>query len=147
MGRVAVRGVAGVALGMACLACLACARAGKHEASSLMDAVDRFRRAENADKPARALVVAAVECSAADVCDAKRVCLGAIDPTARALTLKSEVELRLADIQRGALDPHSPEASALPGKLDEAQKLLEDGRTKMPECERRLTDLMIEYGG
>jgi hypothetical protein len=138
------RWVAGMTLLGASLACTG--GAAKREASSLIGAVDRFRRAENVGKPAQAQAVAGIGCTAADVCEAKRVCLDAVEPTARALTLKNEVELRLADIQRGTLDPHSPEASALPGKLDEAQKLLEEGRAKMPDCERRLTDLRIEYG-
>jgi hypothetical protein len=111
-----------------------------------VDAVDRFRHADNAAKPGLAPGVDGVGCSATDVCEAKRACTAAIDPTARALAIKNEVEQRLGDIQRGALDPHSPEASALPGRLDEATKLLEEGKAKMPDCERKLTDLKVQYG-
>jgi len=140
-----VRGaiLAGVVLSCACCAC---ANAGKREAASLVDAVDHFRRADDATKATLAPSVDGVGCSAADVCEAKRACAAAIDPTARALALKSEVELRYADIERGTLDAHSPEASALAVKLDEATRLLQEGRARMPDCERLLTDLKARYG-
>jgi len=125
----------------------ACSGAAKRETSALWDAVDRYRDADNASKPVRGQAVAAVACTAASVCDAKRVCLAAIDPTTRALKLKDDVALRVADIEQNHLDATSPEAQALSGKLDLAAKLLETGRQKMGECERRLTDLRVQYGG
>jgi hypothetical protein len=92
-------------------------------------------------------VVAGVACTDAKVCTAKRACLAAIDPTARALALKDEVVRRVADLEEKRLSPESPEAQALPGKLDEAERLLREGRAKMPDCEKQLTDLQLEYGG
>jgi hypothetical protein len=125
---------------------VACSGGAKREASSLLAAVDRYRRADNSSKAAESQIVAGVACSDAKVCGAKRACLDAIEPTARALNLKDEVARRLADIQGKRLTPDSSEAQALPGKLDEAEKLLHEGRSKMPDCERKLTDLQIEYG-
>jgi hypothetical protein len=125
----------------------ACSGAGKREAVALLDAVDRYRNADGSSKLARGQAVAAVECSAGPVCEAKRVCVAAIEPTTRALELKDEVAQRVADIERKHLDVASPEAQALSGKLDEATKLLEAGRQKMSECERRLADLRVHYGG
>jgi hypothetical protein len=52
----------------------------------------------------------------------------------------------VTDLEKGALAKDSPEASALPGKLDEAEKLLQDGRAKMATCDARLTDLHIDFG-
>ncbi len=135
---------------MLALACagslLACAGSAKREASILVAAVDRYRRADSTSKPAEAQTVAAVACTDAKVCEAKRACLAALDPTARALALKDEVARRVTDLQEKRLEPDSPEARALPGKLDEAEKLLREGRAKMPDCEKLLTDLQMDYG-
>jgi hypothetical protein len=123
----------------------ACTGGAKHEASALSDAVDRFRRATGAASTPAATEVAAVECTDAQVCEAKAACVAAIDPTARALALKDEVGARLADIEAARVTPDSPEAQALPGKLDDASRLLREGHEKMELCERRLTDLRIAY--
>ncbi len=125
---------------------IACAGAAKREASILVAAVDRYRRADSASKPAEAQTVAAVSCTDTKVCGAKRACLAALDPTARALAIKDEVARRITDLQERRLAPDSPEAQALPAKLDEAEKLLREGRAKMPDCEKQLTDLQVEYG-
>jgi hypothetical protein len=124
----------------------ACAGGAKREASSLAAAVERYRRAESSAKGVQAQTVAGLACSDSRVCEAKRACVAAIDPTARALALKDEVARRVADIQDKRLSPDSPEARSLPGKLDEAETLLREGRAHMPECERKLADLAIELG-
>jgi hypothetical protein len=132
------RGAAWVLLMM-----LACAAPGRRESLALVDAVDRYRHADHESEPARAQAVAAVLCRAADVCEAKRVCLDAIDPTTRGLILKDEVTARLGDIEQRRLAPMAPEAVSLPEKLDEAARLLEMGRRNMTECDRRLADLAV----
>lgn len=131
---------------VAVAALVACAGSAKREASILVAAVDRYRRADSVSKTAEAQRVAAVACTDAKVCGAKRACLAALNPTARALALKDEVARRVTDLQEKRLAPDSPEAEALPGKLDEAEKLLREGRAKMPDCEKLLTDLQMDYG-
>jgi hypothetical protein len=129
----------------ACVA--ACGNPARREATLLTDAVDRYRHA--ADGPARetqAQAVAAVACTDARVCDAKQVCLAAIEPTVRSLALKDEVKRRLDDLEHQRLDPSSPEAQALPGKLDEAEQLLKDGRARMADCDARLAELRVSLG-
>ena len=37
-------------------------------------------------------------------------------------------------------------AQELPGKLDEASRLLTEGHSKMHECDAKLTDLKLTYG-
>jgi hypothetical protein len=128
----------------ACFA--ACASPAKREASALTDAVDRYRRANSASSASQVAAVAGVSCTEPQVCDAKRVCVEAIDPTVRALSLKDEVERRLADIEAARLAPDSPEAQELPVKLDLATHLLRDGRAKMDDCDKRLTELQVRYG-
>jgi hypothetical protein len=128
------------------LAAAGCAAPARREAGSLLAAVDRYQRADNASKAALVQAVAAVACSDQGVCDAKRACLDAIEPTAQALALKDEVSARVDDLQAKRLAPDAPEAQALPGKLDLATKLLGEGRSKMPACEKKLADLRVAYG-
>lgn len=129
------------------LALPACTSAGKQQAVSLANAVDAYRHAPGPAKAERGKAVGDVACSEPKVCDAKQACVAAIDPTVRALALKDEVTARIADIEKGVLAKDSPEAQALPGKLDEAERLLKDGRAKMDACDAKLTELQGEYGG
>jgi hypothetical protein len=139
-------------LRLACLAVVApilaagCTNAGKHEAASLVTAVDAYRHAAGPAKAERGKAVSDVACTEPKVCDAKLACLAAIEPTVRAIALKDEVTARVADLEKGTLAKDSPEAQALPGKLDEAERLLTDGRAKMQACDAKLTDLHIDFG-
>jgi hypothetical protein len=130
-----------VAVGLGPVGCSA-----KRDAAALVAAMERFQRADNATKASQVPGVAAVSCADPQVCETKRACLAAIEPTAQALTLKDEVSARIEDLQAKRLSPDSPEAQALPGKLDSATKLLSDGRAKMPDCERKLAELRIASG-
>jgi hypothetical protein len=124
----------------------ACTSPGKREATALADAVDRYRHAADASKAGEGKAVAAVECTDTRVCDAKQTCVAAIEPTTRALALKDEVAKRLVELEQKRLAPDSPEAAALPGKLDEAERLLKDGQAGMARCDARLTDLRVAFG-
>jgi hypothetical protein len=124
----------------------ACSGPGKREATTLVDAVDRYRRADDASKETQGKAVAAVACTDSRVCDAKQACLAAIEPTTRALALKDEVARLLVELEQKRLAPDSPDAEALPGKLDEAERLLKDGRAAMARCDARLTDLRVDFG-
>ena len=90
--------------------------------------------------------MSALACSDSRVCEAKRTCVAAIEPTTRALTLKDDVARRLADLEQRRLETDSPEVQALPGKLDDAERLLKDGRAKMAACDARLADLRMAFG-
>jgi hypothetical protein len=136
--------LASLALVAAALA--GCTGAGKREAASLVSAVDAYRHAPGPAKVQRGKAVGEVECSEAKVCEAKTACVAAIEPTVRALALKDEVAARVGELEKGTLAKDSPEAQALPGKLDEAERLLQDGRAKMQACDAKLTDLHVDYG-
>jgi aryl-alcohol dehydrogenase-like predicted oxidoreductase len=122
-----------------------CTATARRETAALQDAVDRFRNSQSPSRAELAQAVAGVPCTEASVCDAKSVCLAGIDPTARALLLKDEVTSRIGDLESKRLAADAPEAQALPGKLEEATRLLEIGRTKMADCEKRLIDLRLRY--
>jgi hypothetical protein len=137
-----------VRIALAALAAVgaACAGPGKREAASLSEAVDRYRRADDAAKEVHGRDVAALSCSEPRVCEAKQACLAAIEPTTRALSLKDEVARRLGDLEQKRLAPDSPEAQALPGKLDDAERLLEEGRRRMSVCDAKLAELRAAFG-
>jgi hypothetical protein len=124
----------------------ACTPPAKHETAAVSAAVDRFRRGEDDAKAQLATAAAAVPCTDAAVCAAKSTCVAAMEPMARALTLKGEVARKLDDIEHGRLSAGSPEARGLADKLDEAERLLEDSRAKWAACEKSLTELRMTYG-
>jgi hypothetical protein len=123
-----------------------CEGSGKRETTALLDAVDRYRLANTAAKADRAAAVGRLDCTEAAVCEAKRACVAGVEATTRAMQLKDEVTARLADLEQHRLLPDAPEAEALPGKLDEAGRLLQVGRDKMGDCERMIAELRLHYG-
>jgi hypothetical protein len=72
--------------------------------------------------------------------------LAALGPTTRALALKDEVARRLGDLQEKRLPLDAAAAQALPGQLDEATRLLQEGRTNMADCDKQLVELRMRYG-
>ena len=133
----------GFAIPLAAVALPACTGSAKREAAALTEAVDRFSRSSST---AQAQAVDSLPCTDERVCEAKRVCMEALDPTARALALKDEVSQRLGDLEAARLAPDSAVAQELPGKLDEASRLLTEGHAKMRECDVKLTNLKVTYG-
>jgi hypothetical protein len=123
----------------------ACA-SGKREASSLVAAVDRYRRAEMEAKVPLVEAIAAVPCTVAEVCGAQKACLAAARPTARGVALKFEVEESLAELRAGKITQAEAGARGLPQKLDEAGRLLDEGHAKIPECDAKTTALRLKYG-
>jgi hypothetical protein len=123
---------------------LGCSTA-KPETAALAAAVDRFHRASNAERPARADALALVACTAADVCAAKVACVEATTKTAEALRIKGEAERVLSTAEGGQLDPADPAVKALPAKLDRATLLLDEGRRAMGACDRQILVLRERY--
>lgn len=107
--------------------------------------MERFRQAESAAKPALVAALRAVECTASDVCEAKKVCLSSAEPTAQALRLKSEVEQGLHALTLDASVREAAQIQALPAKLDEAEHLLQEGYGALPRCTDALTALKRKY--
>jgi hypothetical protein len=130
---------------LSCVMLSACSTA-KPEAASLVASVERFHRASNDERPARADDVSKVMCEAPDVCDVKSLCVAAMTATAKALRLKHEAETALADLEAGRRQQSDPEIQALPGKLDDATNLLKEGHDKMPACDQNVLILRERYG-
>ena len=133
--------LAALALALALLACTD----AKGEAAGVVSAVDRFRKAENAQKPELAPAVASAPCTDDEVCAAKTACLAVTEPTAQGLLLKREVERGIADLEQKRLAPDAEAAQALPGKLDRATQLLEQAKNALPGCDAKILGLRAKY--
>jgi hypothetical protein len=142
--RDVVVAAAAAALGIALLP--SCTPGGRQEAQQVAEAMDRFRKADNAAKPATVGTLRAVKCSATDVCHARDACLASAEATSKSLVLKSEVEQTLSAVEKGTLSKDAPEARALAGKLDEAETLLKEGFAALPPCDDQMMTLKRNYG-
>jgi hypothetical protein len=127
------------------LALGACDAGARQEAAQVVESVDRFRKADNAGKPATVETLRAVKCSAADVCKARDACLASAEATSKALRLKSEVEQGLTAVETDAMPRDSAAARALPAKLDEAESLLKEGFYLLPACDDEIMALKRKH--
>ena len=124
---------------------LSCTSGGRQEAAQVAEAMDRFRKADNASKPAHVGALRAVKCSAVDVCKARDACLASAEATSKSLVLKSEVEQALAAIEAGKLSKESPEARGLALKLDDSTTFLDEGFAALPACDEQVLALKRKY--
>lgn len=127
------------------LALSACDGAERRDAERVLAAVTRFRTADNASTPRMVDALKATPCSAPDVCRTRDVCAATGEATARALVLKNEVEQALAGIEAGRVPKDSPEAQALPKKLDEASELLAKGHEGLARCDEEVQALKRKH--
>ncbi len=127
------------------LAIPACTAGSRQEAAQVAEAMARFRKADNASKPAMVGTLRAVKCSAPDVCQARDACLASAEATAKSLRLKSEIELAIAAIDAGTLAKDSPQAQGLALKLDETSTLLDEGFAALPACDDQILALKRKY--
>lgn len=136
-----------VVLGIAVLlsAEAACTSGARQEAAQVAEAMDRFRKADNATKPAMVGTLRAVKCSATDVCQARDACLASAEATAKSLSLKSEVEQAIVALDAGTLSKESPEAKGLALKLEETSTLLDEGFKALPACDDQIMALKRKY--
>ncbi len=130
---------------VAALVTPACTSGARQEAAQVAEAMDRFRKADNASKPAMVGTLRAVKCSATDVCQARDACLASAEATARSLRLKSEIEQAIAAIDAGTLAKDSPQAQGLALKLDETSTLLDEGFAALPACDDQIMALKRKY--
>lgn len=117
----------------------------KREATTLVAAIDNFRAADNAYKPAAAKAVGAVACTDKNVCEAKQACFAAIDATARGIALDREVEQGLTDVEAHRLAADDPSVRALPEKAKQARALLDQGHAAMPACDEKIVALKVRF--
>ena len=138
------RAVAAVMLAGSLLGFAGCSNSTKGEAASLVAAVDRFRRADFAGKPALLGPLQAVECTDKEVCAAKSACVAHAEPLVESIRTKNEVDLRMQNADAEPLDPEA--RGALIRKLDQASRLLDKGRTAQGACDEKILQLRVKYG-
>ena len=124
---------------------LAACSSQKREAGSLVEAVDRFRKADMTAKGPLADAIEAVGCTDAEVCAAKEACMAAARPTAQGAALKTEVALALAQLKTGRISQAEAASKGLPEKLDDSSRLLDEGRANLTECDRKTVALRVKY--
>ncbi len=90
--------------------------------------------------------IAAVPCSAPEVCAAKEACVASARPTAEGVALKAQVEAALAELHAGKLTQEEAASRGLAQKLDQASQLLDEGHAKLSACDAKVTALRLEYG-
>lgn len=115
------------------------------DARSVIEGVDRFRRAENAQKPELADALAKLPCADSEVCATKDACVSSAASTARGLRLQKEVEDTLAQVKKGTLPASDPKATSLGAKLDDADRALAQGNQALVDCDQKLTRLRVKY--
>jgi hypothetical protein len=118
---------------------------GKQQAASLVMAIERYRRADDGQRPAESAALEQLPCTEADVCETKAACLAMSKPTVRAMLLKREVEVGLADLQAHRLSPDDPAAKKLPDELESASQMLAEGRAALAPCDAKLLELRRKY--
>lgn len=130
---------------LALVALLACDASAHREAESVAIAVERFRQADVAGKPAAAEALRAVPCSVPDICSTRDVCIAAADAWAKAIVLKEEVGRAIDRLEKGTLAKDAPEAQGLVEKLEEAQKQLDAGQARLGECDEAVTAMRRKH--
>ena len=133
-------------LALLVLVLAACDGDAKREAQSLATAVERFHRADNRNKAPAAATLRAVTCRATDVCAARAKCVAAADAWGESMSLTDEVIDGLAKLENGTLAKESPEAQALVGKRDRADKRLDEAQQLLPECDDAVRAIKRAYG-
>jgi hypothetical protein len=126
----------------------ACKPSGQADAKDLLAAIDNYRTADTAYKPAAAKAVEAVVCKADDVCAAKAACLAAIQPTVQGIVMDTEVRRgldELAAAPRAADGGAAGTARSLADEASRARALLDRGHDAMPACDEKTTALRIKY--
>jgi hypothetical protein len=119
---------------------LGCNSAARTETQQLVTAVDRFRKAENVQKPAQVDAIRQSPCTDAEVCAARATCLESAEATAKGLSLTAQA----ASLMKTLSVPD--DTAPLERMLDDAKKSNELGMKKLGECDDRLMALKRKHG-
>ena len=117
-----------------------CDSAARNETRQLVTAVDRFRKAENAEKPSHVGAIENSPCTDAEVCRARSTCLQSAQATAKGLSLTSQAAQLMKTVHPG--DDTAP----IERMLDDAKQSNELGMKKLGECDDELMALKRKHG-
>ncbi len=119
----------------------ACDGPDRRDAQNISNLVGRIRNDDNAGVDD----LKNAPCQQLEVCQTRDACVATLEPKQKALKLKREVEIGVAALEAHKLDKTSEEAKALPKKIDDAERLLEEGQQKQPLCDERLADVKRRF--
>jgi hypothetical protein len=118
----------------------ACTSAARTETQQLVTAVDRFRKAANAEKPSHVDAIRQSPCTDAQVCTARMICVESAEATAKGLSLTAQAASLMKTVTPG--DDTTP----IERMLDDAKKSNELGMKKLGECDDQLMALKRKHG-
>ena len=122
------------------LSLIACTSAARTETQQLVTAVDRFRKAENAEKPSHVDAIKRSPCTDAEVCTARATCVESAEATAKGLSLTAQAASLMKNVTKG--DDTAP----IERMLDDAKTSNELGMKKLGECDDQLMALKRKHG-
>lgn len=120
------------------------ATCSRGEARSVIEAVDRYRKAPTDQQPPLADALEKVPCSDDEVCAAKDACVKSASATAKGIRKRQDVERTLAEVVDGSLSKTDPRATKSYADLDESDRLMKEGKDALPACDEKLTTLRIK---
>ncbi len=123
----------------------ACDGTERTESENLFHVIERFRVAENRDKPGLVKAIEDAPATSAGVGPAKAKCAFAAKQLSKAVSISNEVDVTLGQIEKDGKGKSDPRAEPLGRRLDEAEALLKEGHLAMQECETSLTPLRKKY--
>lgn len=119
---------------------VACTSQARTETQQLVTAVDRFRKASNAEKPSHVDAIKQSPCTDAEVCTARATCLESVEATAKGLSLTAQAGTLMKNVVPG--DDTTP----IERMLDDAKKSNELGMKKLGDCDDQLMALKRKHG-
>ena len=119
----------------------ACDGPDRREAQNIANLVGRIRN----DSSASPDDLKVAQCTQPEICQTRDACFKSLDATSKAIHLQREIELKLTDIEGGKMSKTSPEALALPKKLDDATRFNDEGHDALPLCDERLAAMKRKY--
>ena len=122
------------------LVLVGCSSPARTETQQLVTAVDRFRKAENTQKPSQVDAIKRSPCTDAEVCAARATCVESAEATAKGLTLTAQAASLMKTVAKG--DDTTP----IERMLDDAKQSNELGMKKLGECDDQLMALKRKHG-
>jgi hypothetical protein len=126
------------------LAVFSCTNPARQEARSLVEAVDRYHKAENPEKPAAADALEKVACTDEEVCAAKEACTKAAAAMANGLRKQEHAAGAINAMSDGSLAKNDPSVLAAALEVEEADQLMRQGNDAMPACDDKIAALRVK---
>lgn len=119
---------------------VACTSAAKTETQQLSIAVDRYRKAENAEKPSHVDAIKNSPCTDAEVCATKATCLESAEATSKGVQLT----IRAGQLMKARAK--GDDTAPIERMLDDAKASNAVGMKKLGECDDQLMTLKRKHG-